>query len=78
MADFLTQYKLSDRELEVVDTIAKGVSNKEAADKLCVTEKTIKFHLTNIYRKMGVKSRGQLIVKVNFNTAYKEAAPAPV
>jgi LuxR family transcriptional regulator, positive regulator of biofilm formation len=78
MGEFLAQYKLSKREVEIVDTISKGVTNKEAADKLNVTEKTIKFHLTNIYRKMGIKSRGQLIVKVNFNTAYKEAAPAPV
>ena len=58
----LRETGLSHREVEVTKVIAKGVTNKEAADQLFVTEKTIKFHLTNIYRKMGVKSRTQLII----------------
>lgn len=53
---------LSNREVEVAIMISKGVTNKEAADQLFVTEKTVKFHLTNIYKKMGVRSRAQLIV----------------
>jgi len=42
--------------------VSKGLSNKEVANQLFVTEKTVKFHLTNIYKKMNVKSRAQLIV----------------
>ena len=42
--------------------VTKGLSNKEVANQLFVTEKTIKFHLTNIYKKMSLKSRAQLIV----------------
>jgi hypothetical protein len=42
--------------------VTKGLSNKEVANQLFVTEKTVKFHLTNIYKKMNVKSRAQLIV----------------
>lgn len=53
---------LSKREAEVAELVSKGLSNKEVADKLFVTEKTIKFHLTNIYRKMSISSRTQLIV----------------
>lgn len=53
---------LSKREAEVAELVSKGLSNKEVADKLFVTEKTIKFHLTNIYRKMNITSRTQLIV----------------
>lgn len=53
---------LSKREAEVAEFVSRGLSNKEVADKLFVTEKTIKFHLTNIYRKMNISSRTQLIV----------------
>lgn len=53
--------RLSSREDEVVDMIVKGFSNAEIASRLGVTEKTIKFHLTNIYAKKGVLSRAQLI-----------------
>jgi LuxR family transcriptional regulator, positive regulator of biofilm formation len=53
---------LSRREAEVASIVAKGKSNKEVATDLFVTEKTVKFHLTNIYKKMQVKSRAQLIV----------------
>ena len=38
-------------------------SNHEIAEKLFVTEKTIKYHLTNIYAKLNVRSRAQLMVK---------------
>lgn len=53
---------LSVREIEVVKLVVTGITNKEVAGQLFVTEKTIKFHMTNIYKKMGVKSRSQLIV----------------
>lgn len=53
---------LSNREKEVAQEVTKGESNKAIAAKLFVTEKTVKFHLTNIYKKVGVKSRAQLIV----------------
>jgi hypothetical protein len=46
----------------VAELVSKGLSNKEVASQLFVTEKTVKFHLTNIYKKMSVKSRAQLIV----------------
>lgn len=53
---------LSNREIEVVRQVSKGLSNREVGLNLFITEKTIKFHLTNIYKKMSVKSRSQLIV----------------
>ncbi|WP_374029758.1 response regulator transcription factor [Bdellovibrio bacteriovorus] len=54
---------LSKAEKLVAEHVAKGYSNKEIAEMLFVTEKTVKFHLTNIYKKEDVKSRAQLIVK---------------
>lgn len=48
---------LTDRELEVLQLLARGFSNKEIALRLNCTEQTVKFHLTNIYRKLKVKNR---------------------
>ncbi|MBK9294010.1 MAG: helix-turn-helix transcriptional regulator [Oligoflexia bacterium] len=62
LKDILTQKGLSHREAEVAELVSRGLSNKEVANQLFVTEKTVKFHLTNIYKKMSVKSRAQLIV----------------
>lgn len=58
----INQKGLSNREAEVAELVTKGLSNKEVANQLFVTEKTVKFHLTNIYKKMNLKSRAQLIV----------------
>ncbi|MEM8703906.1 MAG: LuxR C-terminal-related transcriptional regulator [Pseudomonadota bacterium] len=48
---------LTDREIGVLDELAKGHANKVIARTLEVTEPTVKFHLQNIYRKLGVNSR---------------------
>ena len=39
---------------------AAGLSNKELADRLSISEATVKVHLTHIFRKLGVRSRGEL------------------
>ena len=62
LRDFLIQKGLSNRETEIAALVSKGHRNKEVANKLFVTEKTVKFHLTNIYKKMKIHSRAQLIV----------------
>jgi DNA-binding NarL/FixJ family response regulator len=49
-------------ELEITVLVTKGLSNAEIANQLFLSEKTIKFKLTNIYNKLNVKSRAQLIV----------------
>jgi len=48
---------LTQRELEVLRLAAEGLSNSEIGARLYVTEQTVKFHLGNIYRKMGVANR---------------------
>jgi DNA-binding NarL/FixJ family response regulator len=50
---------LSERELSMLRTLARGLSNKAIGDELWITEQTVKFHLTNIYRKLGVENRTQ-------------------
>ncbi|MFP5307531.1 MAG: LuxR C-terminal-related transcriptional regulator [Gammaproteobacteria bacterium] len=52
---------LTDREKEILVYLANGVSNKEMARRVFVSENTIKFHLKNIYSKLGVGSRLQAI-----------------
>lgn len=54
--------KLSSREMEVVRCVALGLRNKEVADKLGVSEATVKNHLTSIYAKLGVSDRLELIL----------------
>jgi DNA-binding NarL/FixJ family response regulator len=49
--------QLTRRELEILGLVAQGHANAELARKLWVTEQTVKFHLSNIYRKLGVTNR---------------------
>lgn len=48
---------LTDRELTILKLVAEGLSNLDIANRLFVTEQTVKFHLSNIYRKLGVGNR---------------------
>ncbi len=55
----------SKRENEVLDLVLKGLNNREIAAQLFVSFHTVKTHLQNIYKKMGVKSRTSLCYKIN-------------
>ena len=48
---------LSEREVAILKAVARGLSNQQIGKELWVTEQTVKFHLTNIYRKLGVANR---------------------
>jgi DNA-binding NarL/FixJ family response regulator len=48
---------LTDRELEILKLVAEGQTNGRIARELWVTEQTVKFHLSNTYRKLGVANR---------------------
>ena len=48
---------LTDRELGIIRAVARGLSNEAISKELWVAEQTVKFHLTNIYRKLGVTNR---------------------
>jgi DNA-binding NarL/FixJ family response regulator len=50
---------LTSRELEIVRLVAGGLSNNRIAAELWVTEQTVKFHLSNVYRKLGIANRTQ-------------------
>ena len=55
------EYRISRRELEIIELILKGKSNKEIEDILCISFSTVKNHIYNVYQKMGINSRGQLM-----------------
>jgi LuxR family maltose regulon positive regulatory protein len=54
---------LSEREIEVLELIAQGLSNREIAQKLFLSVSTVKVHTYNIYGKLGVHSRTQAVAK---------------
>jgi DNA-binding CsgD family transcriptional regulator len=56
---------LSVREKEVVVLLMQGKSNKEIAQVLGVAIRTVEFHVSHIYAKLGVASRGEAIIKLN-------------
>ena len=49
--------KLTRRELEILQLVSGGRSNRQVAQILWVADQTVKFHLANVYRKLGVRSR---------------------
>lgn len=55
---------LTPQELQVALVVASGATNKEAAAALFLSPKTIEFHLRNTYRKLGVRSRSELVRRV--------------
>lgn len=59
------QLRLSSRELEVARAVAQGLSNKEIADRLFISERTVKAHLGATFEKLGVRDRVQLVLRMN-------------
>jgi DNA-binding NarL/FixJ family response regulator len=55
------ELKLTPQELQVSLAIQRGLTNADAAAALFLSVKTIEYHLSNIYRKLGISSRTQLI-----------------
>lgn len=61
-ANQLSFSPLTARELEILDCIARGMSNKEMAAQLSISDQTVKNHVTALLRKLGVSDRTQAIV----------------
>jgi len=63
--DFMNEYKITKREMEVIELICQGKTNKEIADQLFISIDTVKDHNYKIFQKTGVKNRIQLVNLVN-------------
>jgi RNA polymerase sigma factor (sigma-70 family) len=62
---------LTERERGVAEAVASGLSNKEVARRLGITERTVKAHLSSAFRKLGVRDRMQLVVRLRMATDQK-------
>ena len=60
---------LTSRELEILEILSQGYSNREITGKLEISENTVKFHLKNIYEKIQVDNRTQAVA---FISSYKK------
>jgi DNA-binding NarL/FixJ family response regulator len=54
--------RLTGRERDIIALIGEGLKNKQIAERLCISEPTVRHYLTSIYEKVGVKGRQGLIV----------------
>lgn len=61
MDQFLKRFNISTREKEVILLILKGMSNKEIESHLYIALCTVRNHIYNIYKKLGIQNRSQLI-----------------
>jgi DNA-binding NarL/FixJ family response regulator len=60
---------LSGREREILELLAFGFSNKQIADRLGLTDGTVRWHLRHVYNKLHVRSRTEAVLKFRFNQA---------
>ncbi|MBM7706782.1 DNA-binding NarL/FixJ family response regulator [Chryseomicrobium aureum] len=57
-----TENMLTERERDVLICLVEGLTNKEIGERLFVSEKTVKIHVSNIFKKLNVKSRSQVVI----------------
>jgi DNA-binding NarL/FixJ family response regulator len=69
---------LTARELEILGLVAEGASNSSIARQLWVTEQTVKFHLSNVYRKLGVANRTEASHRAHVNGLLDAVPPISV
>lgn len=58
----VVDFHLTDRELEVLVLLAEGLTNQQSAIRLSISQSTLKFHMVNIYQKLGVQTRSEALV----------------
>tara|TARA_Y100001947_G_C10055914_1_gene184257 strand:+ start:170 stop:502 length:333 start_codon:yes stop_codon:yes gene_type:complete len=68
LKNIIGEKPLSERELEIGNFLAAGLSDNEISSKLSITPDTVRFHLKNIYKKMGINGRRGLLKKYSINS----------
>ena len=64
---------LSERQLEVLDLVAQGLSYKEVGDRVCLSPRTVKYHMAEIMRKLHLQNRAQVLAYAGVLMAQGEA-----
>jgi DNA-binding CsgD family transcriptional regulator len=75
-ADLVGRYALSGREAEVLELLAHGNTRASIAEKLCISENTVRVHVKNIYAKLHIHSKQQLIDLVDKRVAQQRDSGA--
>ncbi len=65
---------LTKKEQEIIELLKYGKLNKEIAETLSVSLHTVKNHLKNIYRKLGVRNRAEAIIKIHHKNTLGETS----
>jgi DNA-binding NarL/FixJ family response regulator len=68
----ISENVLSDREIEILQFVAHGLSNKAISDALTLSENTIKYHLKNILQKLNVQNRTEAVMYAVRNKLIEE------
>ena len=61
---FMDKFILTKREKEVFTLLVNNKTTKEIAEDLCISEKTVRNHISNTMQKLGVKGRSQAVVEL--------------
>lgn len=61
LSNFSQKHGLTEREIEVIPLIVEGMGNKQIASRLCISTKTVNNHIYNLYRKLDINSRFELL-----------------
>lgn len=70
--DFQVERHLTEKETEVVKLLLRGYTYKVIAESLYISENTIKYHIKNIYQKLGINNKMELIKMFSNNESYKQ------
>ena len=69
--------KLTDKERQIAGSVVRGRTNQEVADELELSHKTVEWTLTRVYRKLGVRSRTELVLLLLRNDPGVEPGVSP-
>lgn len=81
MKSSLKEKGLTEKQIQIAELVSSGLSNQQVAQSLGVTEKAVKWHLTNVYKTLKIKTRTQLVLfwmetkkdKENIRTGFIDA-----
>ena len=70
------RWRLTPQEVSVARLVATGRTNRQVADELVVSVKTVEYHLGNLYGKLGIRSRQELVPMFGPTDAGRPSRPA--